>query len=1426
MSTTTPQKRKHKWAAGGVSSYPLTHPIVGQTRFFDQFKHFIHLVDDESEKFAHVFGIVAQWGIGKSRLAYELMSQINETSPGWYVRDASGTLDKASLFHDDDDRDQYLGLYIRYSQVATESHNIDNWFGFGLYKALLPLTRGTFDSSIQGQIAKEAYDRLLVKGFEESKLADALEVSEGHSDETLYDDPELVTRLCQQAYEYLQTFGIKYVLIALDELETAAEAATYGLEVEDMKYLDGRAIKLIGKAIKEEDPRGKLPWLRYVALCSPAIGNELREIKSTARRFEMVELSQNAFADVSSFVELLKDDDRLAESYPDGLVEAAYAMGGGNFGWFNVVMANIDGVISGRRARDSKDPTTVGSLFDEAAKVSSRMSEHVLDHNAIGELELARDHHSAAAELLYGQLPVALDSLAEEARLALQNGTNEYGEPIATLYQPVEWTEQNCGKALRSAKFTREKDEWVLTGVEQPLDLRQLLANLSTWSIHETKGEAQSGAKYRLLTPLSVGEFAQLVSMLYPHPAAEDAARAIWREQVGTDGVSSESATHIGPSIDMLGRLNLRYRKQGATSLIFREPDQSSAHEEAIKACKGQSESDRARQVLTGLMRAVDKNWGYEPVDAGLKVDFVAISTSPSKTRGSSGGLVTCHELHLHPEGKFILAWVRKLEDLEELCNRVTEQFSKWGRVPVLAFTSSRHLVEQFEQAPKQVFKDAQDYLLLYQLSSREEFVLHPVGLERKDCKGFEFSPQRYSTLYVNRLQTLLRPLHERITGWRRELDARGRIAWPMRVSGTLKDDDRDELFGAYCSALLHGDSPKSLLASQEQLGFDLPSLVGTLERMRPTTAARAAGYADNERCSLFSSPEQSGVPQVPAFLHRICERAIDGNEWSYDAAKKEWFWGYVWEGAKPVDTYVQWMALLCELGFVEESSEGKRKNDKRYRLIQRHSMRGLVDEARNWLNDTYPQLVAKMKEVFGEKRVDAGFAALDAQQPGTKTIDARDKLDKTKSALDDLDVAEGSWDKATDPPTRQAKLIECAEKRRLAQRNTHFVYDRGGFTRLQRDDSLKRLDFDDDDKDLWRRIGQASLFVDDAVSAKNRIIARIDSLSTELHEQTDDLTGFPIRVFTRSLEKIVNILNGAIRTADPSGTTQTIQVTEPGTLGHALKELKVAQATEKLQQLADEVGIELESDHESALDDIPGTIIQNFHGLVRDYRKEREELERVVEQITTAEAVLTDAPDDFEYPSTIPSLSDLSGRPELIEQELTEALSEDVESLISEHDKTSSYGNFKPLMDAARGLLTSPKRALGVLRGSVTTLENQISSYRRKLLESEELQSVEDAYNSLLEIQGKPAEPRLTPADIEGAGSLANARQLVRDRCSAWPTEAEKLLDGTEVSFQLWRTIVSDIGEGRKPEMSTEQADKLVSKGFIEVTYKLGGQS
>ena len=126
--------------------------------------------------FAHVFAVEGEWGRGKSRLGHELIAQINECSQGWFVRDrTTRELNSARLFDEEDDREGYLGLYIRYSQVASIYQNANNWFGFGVYQALLPLAKESFDDSIQGGIAKQAFLRYKGFGFDSTKLAQALE---------------------------------------------------------------------------------------------------------------------------------------------------------------------------------------------------------------------------------------------------------------------------------------------------------------------------------------------------------------------------------------------------------------------------------------------------------------------------------------------------------------------------------------------------------------------------------------------------------------------------------------------------------------------------------------------------------------------------------------------------------------------------------------------------------------------------------------------------------------------------------------------------------------------------------------------------------------------------------------------------------------------------------------------------------------------------------------------------------------------------------------------------------------------------------------------------------------------------------------------------------------------------------------------------
>ncbi|EDY20987.1 hypothetical protein CfE428DRAFT_1280 [Chthoniobacter flavus Ellin428] len=1010
-------RRQHQWSPGGVSGYPLTHPIVGQGEFFQTFQHFIHVVEHDQEGFVQVFAAVAPWGVGKSRLGYELIGQINDAGRGWFTRQSGSNIADSALFRDAPDRDKYLGLFIRYTQIANEHQNTDNWFGYGLYKALLPLAKEEFDGSIQGNIAKEAYDRLFALGFEKDKLAAALELDAGHTPEKLYGDKTLVTRLCEAAYAYFKAFGIAYVVVVLDELETITESVTFGKEEGDLRRLDGAAIKLIARAIKEEDPRHKLPWLRYVALCSPAIGDELREVQSTARRFELVDLSRNAFADVSDFVRKLREEGRLAQEYPTGVVEAAYAMSGGNFGWFNVIMSSVDQVL-----RDLGGEATLGRIFSECVAKSARVKTHVLDHTVLRGINVPAAQKAPVEEFLYGQLPRPLTAWTDEQRELLTKANNEYGEEISEYFQRVDWSEEQCAQALRDGRFSGRKSAGNSAASTSFFDLRQLLANLGTYAIHETKGQPPQGGRHVLLVPLAQRDFCDLAAMLYPHPAVEDAARALWRFFFhNTTEFPPERATHLGPSASMLQRVNLRLRRDNAQTQVLRDTEGNTALESALVAVKAQNENERARQILTGAMRVLDDHWEYDPVTPALRGDFVAIET----VGGTKKGLLRADWLKLHPDGRAVLAWVRNIEEYEKLCDVVTAQFDKLGRTPVVVLTSSRALADQIASAASTKVRDSRTFATVFQLSPREETMLHQIGLPRATWSGFVLGSGQLTSAFHTRAQSFYRLLKDHVGNWREALDKLGRIAWPFRPGGVLRDEDRDQLLSAWRWMFLGDEARRTLAHADEHSGLKVEEILDLLRRMESSAAARSS-YRAEERAGLFDRLNEGAEPQLPAFVATLLRRLFAGRTWSLDVAEREWFWGYAFEPQfRKKEVFGQWMALLCEMGFARlDPAVGD--NEKRYCVILREHLAGERQAAENWLNDTYTKIVNdQLVVVFGDDRVRALFGPT-----GVKTLGAREKLDRAKECLEKLDTVEAKYATTSDP-VQFAELLRTGARLR-----------------------------------------------------------------------------------------------------------------------------------------------------------------------------------------------------------------------------------------------------------------------------------------------------------------------------------------------------------------------------------------------------------
>jgi hypothetical protein len=1410
--------RRHTWAATGVSDYPPRDPLVGQSRFFKRYRTFIHTVDQDADNFAHVFAVEAEWGRGKSRLGHELIAQINDCSKGWFVREDGGPLEDKKLF-DQATQDKYLALYIRYSQVASDYQNSDNWFGFGLYKALLPLATGKFDGSIQSKIAEQALNRLNPAGFDAKQLAQCLELDQAHSEEALYEEEGLVVRLVQDAYAYLQKFGISYVLVVLDELETVAEAATFGLEQDDAKRLDGQAIRLIGKAIKEEDPRRKLPWLRYVALCSPLLGQQLREIQSVARRFELVELEHNAFADVSDYVGQLKAERKLAHAYPTGLVEAAYAMSGANFGWFNVIMANVDAVLA-QYAAAGKPLTDMGELFDAVVESSGRVAEHVLDTHAIEGIKTG-DHDllAAARSLLYGQLPVALDAAPARCKELLQLA-NEDGEPVASLYRKMPFDALQCRQALEEAKFKREKDEWLYPAVEQALSLSALLQNLRTFAIKEADKDV-------LLLPLSRGEFKHLLSLLYDHPAVEFAADALWQKLIGSNPfVPDEEATHIGPSVAMLLRLDLRYRNQQHNAMIFRDPEDADVHETSMKAFLQSSSHNpglRWTARLMGLMRLLDKNWQYAQPGLSNKENLCIQTSSRGQGAGQRGGLLYCEGLKLHPDNLAWFAWVNNREDLDRLHRLAATRHADEGRFPVMAFTASTHLMEQYNLGV--VSDKLKDDLLLYYLNPSEVDQLERIGLLPEQCQGLSLDGARLTSKFKNKLNALRDFAYQAIHQWRARLNERGLIAWPLKPTGKINVQDRDLLLRAWTLFVFKEPTLSGLNDLEIRHGMDAEEIASLMQRLALPSKLLSLGFAKEEHAGLFAdlaNPQQAQA-KLPYFLARVANPSIT-QEWTLDKVKRDWYWGYLQHaGVTAKNVFDDWMWWCGELHLLQlhDATAATAK----WQSLPRAKLDNAINEAQNWFNgndaDGYKAVVAKLERVFGYDRIPGLFAPLGKSPIGTETVEAHELIKAARLAFNALKVNE-----ETLALQGADALVAIAAKMPALLAGRFGVLQRVAGVKPEQVPeitlgNINTLRLDDKGQSLFQRIEQARLFADYVEKAASQIKQGIDHLITDIEADAQSLNLFPRSLFTLSLQTVTNILDGALQQHNASGTAAAEGTASSDTLLHYLRSLQLDKAADRLRLLAEEAGVNIDNGTALGLAENLGHIASSYRAGKKKFVEVTDYLAALKARCAEAARVLEPMPAGYATPEHAQELAALAQKLVLIKESFTD-LQGDAETERFKFREQARKGQFSAIRDIPGRLLNPIQTQLNLVGGAISKVENTILSYRETLVSQ-----TNERYLPMLTPLCRACNEAL-PTAISLASvstlSLHDLQMTIDVQQSQWENKANQLLSGTGLDFASWQGVAKAIAEGKDPALSPPVQAALVAKGILKMKLYFGG--
>lgn len=1416
---------QHHWAATGVSDYPPRDPLIGQGRFYRAYRNFIHTIDQESDNFAHVFAIEGEWGRGKSRLGHELIAQINDCSQGWFVRSIdqadAGQLVERSLFDTEEKQNGYLGLYIRYSQVASDYQNADNWFGYGVYRALTPLATGQFDGSIQSIIAKQSMQRLEALGFKSKRLYEALELEKNYTEEQLYEDKILISRLANQAFAYLQPFGIKQVLVVLDELETVAEAATYGLEEDDAKRLDGQAIRLIGRAIKEEDQRKTLPWLRYVALCSPLLGQQLREIQSTARRFELVELEHNAFADISDYVARLKTDRRLQHDYPSGLVEAAYTMSGANFGWFNVIMSQVDAYLTDLQTTGKPIPAT-GELFNSLLEYSTRIRKYVLDHQAIGGIQTG-DHDllDHARTLLFGQLPMALAKCAPRLP-ELLHLNNEDENPVASLYRKVEWDALDCRRALEKYKFYRDPDnreEWLYPSIDQSIRLEALLRNLQTFSINEVMS---SGHQQGYLIPLNLAEFRHLVNLIYSHPAAETVADALWFGMVdSTPRLPESDGTHIGPSIAMLRRLDIRYGDQQKNTLLFKDSDHNDTHKKAMVVWDKALASDpllRNQTRLCGLFRLIDKHWLYEPLPLPNSDDLVILQTQKAERGGRGGGLVHCEGLKLHPGNMALFAWVNNVGELGRLHQRIIAARNDTGRVPVVAFTSQIPVVDAYS---KDTISTIQSDMLLYQLTPTDADSLERIGLPTRFCSGLEINDRKFTKKFHTSLENIRHYIEQEIHNWRGRLNDAGLIAWPLKPSGRISDSDRELLIKAW--KLLAIDEPglNGLAGLTGEHSVDAAEVRNLMGRL---TASGQYGYDKNEQAGLFTNLENPAfaTAEIPPFLARILCPGKTA-EWTLEKAKKDWYWGYLWSGsglsAKTV--YDDWMKLASELNLLQLKQIAGQNRDLPWQTVPLSALESAIDEATNWLTGDQPgcykQIVTQFETVYGTGLISHLFSSTGSE--GTQTTAAREALKAAGQLYDELERSEQTLDSK-----RSLQEIAVVMQKTIKARNdiVRLVNSvKPTHEKQWPQTNQKALKLDNSDVPLAIRIRDAKLFADQVLQCKTGITGQVNQLIETIRDDIEASPPFPRQLYTLSLESINNILQGSLDLNMDSETARHEAGGSTETLHHFLRDLNIQKAQERLEILSHEVGYDFYNGSRKPLSEIDGYIISSYRNFKKRFQEQLERLESMKQRTETLLETLTPLPVD--YPDQTVNATLVGYKEDLLSiADMLEDLDSQAQREREAFRRDGFRGQFSAIRDIPERLIKPFQDQLAIYGGQLRTRENQLAGYRKALLEAANGQLI-DSLNPLFRSCGQDEIKTLQLSDIDQQ-SLHDTHVMIDHRTITAKQKADDLLSGTHTTLDQWLFIAQDLLEGRQPSMTFEQKSELESRGILKSQVTFGG--
>ncbi len=1325
------------WAPFGTSDFPLNQPMVGQKEFYDIFRGFTKTMKNAG--MATIFPLISKWGVGKSRIGFELISEPLGMDKGWIVNE-DGIQKEVRIFKPNFE-DKVLPLYIRYSQMCHPDLLGDNWVAYGIYTALSYLSRES-DGSIQGKIMESIQDALMPMGFDKNTLRGLLQINSVNIDELVQSNDGLIDELTRKGIEYVKKFGIEHFLIICDEMETAGEIAKYGIEKEKelVNKIDGAAIQVITSAIKHEDPRKKYPEISFLLLCSTAIGDSIQGIGALDRRTEMYEMLQNSFADVSDFIAYLNKKSMIPD-YPKGLIEAAYTIAGGNFGWFNVIMNNVD-----QKMEDSSLKKETGYIFETILNSSNRFKESLIDKPAFDYIQCDDRFRQTVKHALLEQIPKEKTNYSEEEIKAMIDAKAEDGEKLFKEFYCVKLGKDDLAVYLNSQGYKRETGDLFVNNFGSSFDLGVLLRSLKTFSLNVKENEYIVGKEEET--------FLDQVRMLYPKDDIEESARYIYGyilEKVEKEDI--KEAKYIGPNFAYLNRLDKRYRVEKSDFGYVPDTEKNKEIEALVKE-RSKNRKEEVKRVLSGACRALEINYPEESFYTINGVECV-------RTKVEGGPYLDVHEDRIVD-----IIWGKDEDRLKDAL--LDSRLLKEGVHPVIVISDSVISAEYTDKFVKEKYEGIGKCLIFVNITRLQKDILEVMSID-KDILDIRENRNVITSTFRDRIRKIRDHFNLKAREWFEKLDEEG---WILRPIIYKKHDEKQIalLSKAYKRMLIHGIDFEEL-GSKKDVRLPDAEYTELKNVLKSTAIGRMNEGKGYKETGLFIHEDENRYSiNIPACMNRILKFNGNSNKSMADYGNK-FFFSLIHE-VKPKRTLEQWIEFMMGLNLLLKTKDGFVERISNYELDGKYSV------VKKWLEDDCKKEIDSMKKVINGPYLDV----LEKNQVPYYKV----QLQEAEKIKDSINV-----DKLSEKDDKNMENFrDVISKIEEFLEICYQVYDSDGWNNIKtyNPNIIKDIKIDDKDKPLWFRVRHIRLFIDYINTLKDPAVKSITDKIAEIKKNCE-YGGFmlPISPITNILQKYCNELENSTdydkMTISGTGT----MVSYINTLAYKLKDGDFSGAYKRIEDILDACGLEPIENNELKWANDRGiigeykAIYKNFTSIIDCYKK-LPESKRWVDYFSNA-------PEKLRNHTEVKNLSNCIKEIELF---VNGGLEQEIED--NEPVMLSKPDEFLALL---KKRVEDMQQYVGLIEGYKTNVMNLARTKKNEFYDNLLISTID----KICRVQGKPpVSAQINTEEYPKEETYAATKEAIQNKMNLLASEGESFFKNSplikKTTFNFFKHVVEKDGD------------------------------